>query len=107
MVLLELMEYKVIEVYWRLSSGSGPGGTDSVSLQHWILRFGEAGVKLWLIVTDFVEYIDNERPLWDAYCVLIYGHLIGLEKYPVVQTVGVGKHLWRLVTKCALKVAGP
>ena len=29
----------VTVVVWRLSGGVGPGGLDSVSLQHWILRF--------------------------------------------------------------------
>ena len=32
----------VTEVVGRISGGAGPGGTDSVSLQHWILRFGAA-----------------------------------------------------------------
>ena len=32
----------VTEVRGLLSGGTGPGGTDSVSLQHWLLRFGAA-----------------------------------------------------------------
>ena len=32
----------VTEVARLLSGGAGPGGTDSVSLQHWLLRFGAA-----------------------------------------------------------------
>ena len=32
----------VTAVTGRLSGGAGPGGTDSVSLQHWLLRFGAA-----------------------------------------------------------------
>ena len=32
----------VTEVRGLLSGGAGPGETDSVSLQHWLLRFGAA-----------------------------------------------------------------
>ena len=45
----------VMAVVGRLSGGAGPGGTDSVSLQHWLLRFGAASAELRLIVGDFVE----------------------------------------------------
>ena len=45
----------VTAVAGRLSGGSGPGGTDLVSLQHWILRFRAASEELRLIVGDFVE----------------------------------------------------
>ena len=32
----------VTAVVGRLSGGAGTGGTDSVSLQHWLLQFGAA-----------------------------------------------------------------
>ena len=38
----------------RLSGGAGPGGADSVSLQHWLLRSGAASAELRLIVEDLV-----------------------------------------------------
>ena len=38
----------------RLSGGAGPGGTNSVLLEHWILRFGAASAELRLVVGDFV-----------------------------------------------------
>ena len=31
---------KVIEVAWSLSGGAGPGGTNSISLQHWLFHLG-------------------------------------------------------------------
>ena len=36
----------VTPVTGRLSGGTGPEGTDSVSLQHWLLRFGAASAEL-------------------------------------------------------------
>ena len=56
----------VTAVAGRLSGGDGPGGTDSVLLQHWLLRFGAASAELWLIVGDFVEWMVNGRPPWAA-----------------------------------------
>ena len=44
---------RVTAVEGRLSGGSGPGGTDSVSLQHWMLQFGAASGELPLIIGNF------------------------------------------------------
>ena len=52
----------VTAVAGRLSGGAGPGGTDSVSLQHWLLQFGAASAEIRQIVGDFVEWIGNGRP---------------------------------------------
>ena len=64
----------------RLSVGARPGGTDSVLLQHWILRFGAASGELRLIVRDFMEWLGNGRPPWAAYRALMSGRLIALDK---------------------------
>ena len=56
----------VTEVTGRLSGKAGPGGTDSVSLQHWILHFGATSGELQLIVADFTEWLGNRRPPWYA-----------------------------------------
>ena len=52
----------VTAVTGQLSCGAGPRGTDSVSLQHWILSFGAAGAELSLIIGDFVEWLGNPWP---------------------------------------------
>ena len=39
---LNITDDTVTAVAERLSGGAGPVGTDSVLLQHWLLRFGEA-----------------------------------------------------------------
>ena len=41
-----LTEDTEIEVAWRLSGGAGQGGTNSVSLQHWLLQFDKTSGEL-------------------------------------------------------------
>ena len=68
----------VMEVARRLSRGAGPGGMDSVSLQHWILIFGAASKELRLTVADFAEWLVNRWPPWAAYHVLMSSRLTTL-----------------------------
>ena len=68
---VDITEDTVMAVAGRLSGGAGPGGTDSVSLQHWLLRFGATSAELRLIVGDFVEWLGNGRTPWAAYQALI------------------------------------
>ena len=91
----------------RLLGGAGPGGADSVSLQHWLLRFGAASVEIRLIVGDFVEWLGNGRPPWAAYRSLMSGQLIALDKQPGIRPVWVGETWQRMMVKCLLRVAGP
>ena len=56
----------VLAVTGRLLGGAGPGGTDSVSIQHWLLRFGAASGELRQIVAEFGEWLRNGRPPWAA-----------------------------------------
>ena len=67
------------------------GGTDSVSSQHWLLRFGATSEELRLIVADFAEWLGNGRPLWAAYQALMSGRLIALDKKTGAKPVGVRK----------------
>ena len=74
----------------RLLGGAGPIGTDSVSLQHWLLRFGATSAELRLIVGDFFEWLGNGRPPWAAYRALMSVRLIAMDKQPGIRPVGVG-----------------
>ena len=103
---VDITDDTVTAVAGRLSGGAGPGGTDSVSLQHWLLQFGAASAELRLIVGDFVEWLGNERPPWAAYWALMSGRLIALDKQPGIRPVRVGDTWRRLMAKCLLKVAG-
>ena len=53
MVPVNITDNVVVAVAGRLSREAGPRGTDLVSIQHWILRFGAASGELRLIVAEF------------------------------------------------------
>ena len=91
LTMVDITKDTVTAVAGRLSGGARPGRTDSVSLQHWLLRFGAASAELRLIVGDFVEWLGNGRPPWAAYRALMSGQLIALEKQPGIRLVGMGE----------------
>ena len=64
---VDITKDTVTAVAGRLSGGAGPGGTDSVSLQHWLLRFSAASAELRLIFGDFVQWLGNGQPSWAVY----------------------------------------
>ena len=91
----------------KLLGGAGPGGIDSVSLQHWLLRFRAASGKLGLIFGDFVEWLGNVRPPWSVYRALMSGRLVTLDKQLLIRSVRVGETWRRMMAKCLLRVAWP
>ena len=88
---VDITDDTVTEFVGRLSRGAGPGETDSVSLQHWILHFRSASRELRLIVGDFTEWMGNGRLPWSAFRALMSGRLIALDKQPGIRLVGVGE----------------
>ena len=82
MVPVDITDNGVSAVAGRLSGGAGPGGTDSLSLMHCLLRFGVASGELWLIVAEMGEWLSNGQPPWAAYRALMSGRLIALDKSP-------------------------
>ena len=64
---VDITDNMVMEVAGRISGGEGLGGTDSVILQHWLLRSRAASGELRWIVGDFTEWLSNKRPPWAAY----------------------------------------
>ena len=102
LVHVDITNNTVAEVAGRLSGGAGPGGTESVSLQHWLLRFGAASGEMRLIVADFAEWLINGQPPWAAYCAMMSGWMIALDKQPGVRLVGVGESWRRLMVKYLL-----
>ena len=104
LVNVNITDDTVTAVARRLLGGARPGGTDSVSLQHWLLRFGVTSGELRLIVGEFTECLGNGWPPWDAYCALMSGRLIALYKQPGIIPVGVGETYCRMMAKCLLWV---
>ena len=106
MVPVDITDDVVSAVAERLSGEAGPGGTDSISLQHWLLRFGAASGALRLIVAETGEWLSNGRPPWASYRALMSGRLIALDKSPGIRPVGIGETWRRLLAKCLLRVSG-
>ena len=104
LVPVDINKDTLTEVAGQLCGCAGMGGTESASLQHWLLRFGAAIRKLRLTVTYFTECIGNRRPPWVNYQALTSGQLIALDKPPGIMPVGVVETELRLMEKSALRV---
>eukprot|EP00978_Attheya_sp_CCMP212_P030173 scaffold109998_cov63-Attheya_sp.AAC.2 len=66
-VRVNITDETVEKVVRCLSGPAGPGGTDATSLQHWLLRFGSASLRLrHVLVADLVDWMSNESPPWAA-----------------------------------------
>ena len=89
MVPVDITNATIATVVWQLSGSEGPGGIDSISIQHWLLRFGLGSLGLRQIVGEFGYWMSNGRPPWAAYRELMLERLIGLDKCPGVRSVGV------------------
>ena len=77
-----------------------------INHQHWLLLFGAASGALRLIDVEIGEWLSNGQPPWAAYCALMSGWLIALDKSPGIRPVGIGETWRRLLAKCLLRVSG-
>ena len=55
-------------------------------------------------MVDFVEFLVNGQPPWDAYRALMSDRMIALDKQPGVRPVGVGETWRHLMAKWVLRV---
>ena len=106
LVTLDITEDTVLEVTSKIRGAAGPGGVDSLTLQHWLLRFGKESKNLREAVASMTRLLSNESPSWASYRALISNHLVALDKCPGVRPVGIGESWRRLMAKCVLAVGG-
>ena len=66
-VRLLINEEMVAEVAGKLSGSAGPGGTDAVDLQKWLLTFGSASERLRAVLARITMWLANGSPSWAAY----------------------------------------
>jgi hypothetical protein len=90
----------------RLSGAAGPGGTDSVDLSNWLLRFGRESEALREEMAAWTNWLANTQPPWAAYRAMMANRLVALDKEPGTRPVGIGESYRRLWAKCLLKAAG-
>ena len=102
LVPVDITDKTVESVVRRLLGSMRPGGTDLVSLQHYLLWFGKESVGIRQIVGEFGEWMANGCPPWAAYRALMLGQLIVLYKCSGIRPVGVGDTWRRMLAKCVL-----
>jgi len=90
----------------KLSGGAGPGGTDAVTLQNWLLRYGVASERLRISLASLGAWLANGNPPWAAYRALRACRLVALDKQPGSRPVGIGEIYSRLFAKCVLQLVG-
>ena len=78
----------------KMSGAAGPGGTDAIALQHWLLRFGVESALLREAVASFARFMANGSPPFAAYRAIVSNRLVALDKCPGVRPLGVGE-IWR------------
>ena len=96
---INIIKDTVTEVGRWLSGGDGPWGADEVSLQNWILHYGESSADLRKIFDFLTE--------WMAYRALMAACLIGMDKHMGIIPIGIGEMWRRCFAKYVLEVAGP
>ena len=87
--MVDITNNTVDSVARQLPVAAGTVGSDLVSLQHWMLRFGAASLELRQIVGYFGDLMVNGYPPWEDYRLLMPRRLIGIYKCPGVWPVRV------------------
>ena len=90
----------------RLSGSAGPSGIDSVIMSHRLLKFVEASTNLRRSIAKLVEMLANDYSHGTAYRVMTWSRLVGLDKCPGVQPIGICEMLRRLLCKSLFVIVG-
>ena len=97
------MEDVVIWVVLNLSGEAAALGAE-LKLKNWFLMFVCDSKELWVEVAGISD--SPSSPPWEAYRDFMACRLVALGKRPGVRPVGIGKTLWRAITKLVLRAAG-
>ena len=99
---MEVAGENVEQTAKRLSGSAGPSGIDSISMSHWLLKFGGANARLRKSIASMVEWLANCYYPWAAFRAMTWGRLVGLDKHPGVRPIGIGDILRKLLCKVML-----
>jgi hypothetical protein len=103
---LDITAETVEAVATKMSGAAGPGGTDAVALQNWLLRFGSESERLRQELADWTKWLATDHPPWAAYRAMMACRLVALDKQPGVRPVGIGEIYRRLLAKCVISAVG-
>jgi hypothetical protein len=73
----------------RLSGAVGPGGSDSVKLTNWLLRFGRESEAFREEMAAWTSWLTSIHPPWAAYWAIMANRLVSLDKEPGTRPVVV------------------
>ena len=93
---VDITEDVVKLVERKLSGISGTGNTDSKAIKVWQLKSRENTKKIHNKIEIFVDWLDNQNPLWSYYWAFISGRLIGFDKCLGIFPVGVREIWWNI-----------
>ena len=82
LIQIEVANENVELVAKRICGSAGPSGINSISMSHWLLKFGGASAKLWKSIKKLIKWLTNGYPLWAAYREITCCILVSLDKSP-------------------------
>ena len=103
---VEAIDENVEQVSKKLSGSVCLSGIVSISMSHWLLKFGGASARLRKSIASMIEWLANSCHPWVEYCTTTWDRLVGLDKCSGVRTISIGDNLLRLLCKVMLIVVG-
>jgi len=95
----EITRSHILSVVHQLQGGAGPGGCDT-SFWHDVLHhYVSSSAHLRDSVAALFCHLCNSIVPWDDVRALMASHLITLNKYPGIRSIGIGETLCRVIGK--------
>ncbi|KAL3815266.1 hypothetical protein ACHAXA_001878 [Cyclostephanos tholiformis] len=85
----------------HLSGSAGPCGVEAEMLKRWLLCHGAHSERLRGVMADWVVWLSNGSPPYDAYRAVNTVRTVALDKCPGVRLLGVGEVLMHLWSDCS------
>lgn len=76
----DITEQIVAKTARNIRGAGGIGGTPSIALQQWCLRFGNTSKQFHTHIASFAQWLVTDYPPWAAYRGMMAGRLIALGK---------------------------